>query len=81
MPLYRVQNGDKERLVEANNMAAARNFVARSVLSIEVAKPTDLFRLAKTGIEVESVTGGGEAEAEAEDAEAEAVPAKPAKAA
>ena len=62
MPLYKVTSGEGEvkveRLVEANNKATARNFAARSHFTVEVAEPTELFRLAKAGAEIEVAVGG-----------------------
>lgn len=69
MPLYIVTTGEgdakKERLVEANNPSAARNFVVRDSVKAEIADQKRLFELAKAGVEIEVATGvGGEPEAE-----------------
>lgn len=57
MPLYLTKTGlgeaIVERLIEANNKAVARNFVARDMVAVELAGQADLFRLAKAGKEVE----------------------------
>lgn len=77
MPLYLMSHGEDEakieRLIEANNIQVARNFVARDVIKGEKAAQKDLFRLAKAGVEIE-VAAGGDALAEAlapDEAEAE----------
>ena len=61
MPLYIVKSGEgptlSERLVEANNKATARGFVARDHFSVEIADPKDLFRLARDGKDIEVATG------------------------
>lgn len=57
MPVYIVTApgaNQAERLVDAPNQASARNHVARSILHVEVAKGSDLFRLAKGGTELET---------------------------
>jgi hypothetical protein len=60
MPLYVVKTGEgedaKERLVEANNKAVARNFVARTLVEVELAEGPDVHRLAKLGIDIEVAT-------------------------
>lgn len=60
MPLYVVKTGEgedaKERLVEANNKAVARNFVARDMVKVELAEGEAVHRLAKAGVEIEVAT-------------------------
>lgn len=78
MPLYIVSSGEgdqkKERLVEANNKASARNFVARDQYAVEVAGQAELFRLAKSGVDIEVATGQAETVEEAEKAPGKAPP-------
>ncbi len=68
MPLYLMKSGEgealKERLVEANNIQVARNFVARDIIQGEKAGQADLFRLAKAGVEIEVAIGAAEVDAE-----------------
>lgn len=72
MATYLVTTPDgKERLVEAANQAGARNHVSRDSITVAVAKPADLFRVAKAGGEIEQA---GEAASEPE-AEREQLPA------
>lgn len=60
MPLYIVVTGEgeakKERLVEANNKAVARNFVARDMVKVDLAEGPDIHRLAKADVEIEVAT-------------------------
>lgn len=56
MPIYLVKPKEgegAERLVEAPNKASARNHVAKDTIAVEVAKQSDLFRVAKAGGDVE----------------------------
>lgn len=58
MPMYLVKfdtpnGGPVEKLVEANNKAVARNWVARNMISAELAESTDIVRIVKAGGEVE----------------------------
>lgn len=59
MPLYLVATGEgeakKERLIDANNINAARNHAAKDTIKVERAGQADLFRLAKAGVDVETV--------------------------
>lgn len=70
MPCYLVtdknaQEGQPaERLVEANNQAAARNFVARNRFQVKQAEPQDYQRVIKAGGEIEVATGAAEVEEE-----------------
>ena len=68
MSLYLVSTGEgealKERLVEANNKAVARNFVARDMVKVELADQKTLFRLAQAGAQVEVATGESVVEAD-----------------
>lgn len=58
-PIYLVSTGEGEakveRLIEANNINAARNHAAKDTIKVERAGQADLFRLAKTDVEVETV--------------------------
>lgn len=59
MPLYLVSTGKDEakveRLIDANNINAARNHAAKDTISVERAGQADLFRLAKADVEIEKV--------------------------
>lgn len=66
MPLYIVKAGEKERLIEARNKSAARNFAARDLITIDKASNADCFRLAKAGVEVEVANEEEAAESAAE---------------
>ncbi len=76
MPVYLVTAPTEpptEKLVDAPNLASARNYVARQLLTVAVAKGPDLFRIAKAGGDME--TAGPTAEpAEAEAAERSEAP-------
>lgn len=68
MPLYLMSHPDKdgktrERLVEAANIAGARNHIAKDLIQGEmVSKPAELFKLAQT----HSLEKAGEAAPEAQ---------------
>lgn len=71
MPLYLMKHlgsdGERERLVEASNIQTARNHVAAGIIQGEIAKPADLFRLAKAGVELEKAGAAVAPEAVEED--------------
>lgn len=51
------QKGDEqERLIEARTHAGARNHAAKDLFDISIAKPADLLRLGKAGVEVEQAS-------------------------
>ena len=56
MGIYLVTADGNERLIDAPNKASARNFVAKDTVAVAVAKQADLFRIAKAGGDVETVT-------------------------
>lgn len=53
--VYLAKVGETESLIEAGNINAARNHVAKKTITIGLASQADLFRLAKDGAEIEKV--------------------------
>lgn len=74
MPIYLMEHEEggkkRERLVEATSIQTARNHVARGIIFGGIAKPADLFRLAKLDVELEKA-GAEEPEPKAEEPPAE----------
>jgi hypothetical protein len=73
MPCYVVKDklakdGEpKDRLVEANNQAAARNFVVKDRFEVAQAQPQEIARLVKDGVEYEVATGADSEEVPASE--------------
>lgn len=70
MPCYVVKDtdapeeGPKVRLVEANNQAAARNFVTRSRFEVKQAEPKEIAEMVKAGVAYEVATGDAQVQEE-----------------
>lgn len=52
--IYLVVNGDKERLIEADNRAQALSYAVKTTIKAAVATQSDLVRLVQHGTAVES---------------------------
>jgi hypothetical protein len=72
MPCYLVKDKSavdgepKDRLVEANNKASARNHVTRDRFEVDVAKPADIQRIVMAGGTIEAAQTVAEDEVELE---------------
>jgi hypothetical protein len=66
----------KDRLVEANNKASARNHVSRDRFEVATAKPTDIQRIVLAGGQIEVATGAEEIEDQLPEPPAQEEPPK-----
>jgi hypothetical protein len=53
--IYKVLTSDGPRLVRAYNQQAAVSHAARTSIVAEVAKPEEIYELARSGVEIEDV--------------------------
>ena len=54
--IYIVEQAGTVRLIRAATQSAARNFVAKDSISVEVASPTDTYEYALKGAKVEEAS-------------------------
>ena len=54
MPLYRVDDGTKVRLIEAKTKQGARSFAASTRIKVDIASAHDAHKLAARGVRIES---------------------------